>query len=99
MMWSSRPSHAFTFRLLKPGSMALCASRKGAESASVSPKPEQAKTATPEPKPSKPVAPNVEPSSGKSKQQRLTELLEAYKKDALNAEEYHRARAKILAEP
>jgi hypothetical protein len=41
----------------------------------------------------------VEATGGKNKQQRLAELLEAYKKDTISAEEYHRTRAKILAEP
>lgn len=38
-------------------------------------------------------------SSGKSKAQRLGELLEAYKKDLITPGEYHNERAKIIAEP
>ena len=38
------------------------------------------------------------PISG-SKQQRLAQLLEAYKRDQLTAVQYHQERAKILAEP
>ena len=47
----------------------------------------------------KPAPLNVDPSTGKSKEQRLAELLDAYKRDAITAEEYHRLRAKLLAEP
>ena len=38
------------------------------------------------------------PISG-SKQQRLAQLLEAYKRDQMTAVQYHQERAKILAEP
>ena len=46
-----------------------------------------------------PAVPSAEPASGKSREQRLAELLELYKKDAITTEEYHRTRARILAEP
>jgi hypothetical protein len=39
------------------------------------------------------------PATLSSKQQRLTELLEAYKGDKISPAEYHAQRAKILAEP
>jgi hypothetical protein len=52
-------------------------------------KPEEVKTAA-DPVPTK---------LPKSKQQRLDELLEAYKKDQLSPSQYHEQRAKILAEP
>ena len=35
----------------------------------------------------------------KSKQQRLTELLDAYMKDQITAEQYHNQRTKIITEP
>ena len=39
-------------------------------------------------------------SSGfKTKQQRLSELLDAYKRDVIAPPEYHQQRARILAEP
>ena len=37
--------------------------------------------------------------AGKSKVQRLAELLDAYTHDIIGPPEYHRERAKILAEP
>ncbi len=57
--------------------------------AQVKAKPEEVKTAA-EPLPT---------NRSKSKQQRLDELLEAYKKDQLSPSQYHEQRAKILAEP
>jgi len=57
--------------------------------AQVKAKPEEVKTAA-DPLPTK---------LPKSKQQRLDELLEAYKKDQLSPSQYHEQRAKILAEP
>jgi hypothetical protein len=59
-------------------------------------------TAMPAPKliPSEPVAvkPIPLPVSG-SKQQRLTQLLEAYRRDQITPAQYHSERARILAEP
>ena len=45
-----------------------------------------------------PVVPVV-PDGPKSKQQRLAELLDAYKKDKISPADYHQQRAKILTEP
>ena len=38
-------------------------------------------------------------SAAKSKQQRLAELLEAYKKDQMSSADYHERRLKVLSEP
>jgi hypothetical protein len=52
------------------------------------------------PKPSAPPAPEPVPLPITGvKQQRLTQLLEAYKKDQLTPAQYHQERAKMLAEP
>jgi hypothetical protein len=41
----------------------------------------------------------VAPSYPKTKQQRLSDLLEAYKADKITPADYHNQRAKIIAEP
>ena len=59
-------------------------------------------------KPAKVTAPTVpevaapivaQPAGPKSKQERLADLLEAYRADRVSPTEYHAERAKILAEP
>jgi hypothetical protein len=39
------------------------------------------------------------PGAPKSKQQRLAELLEQYRRDQISPSDYHMQRAKILSEP
>ena len=60
----------------------------------------EAKAVPATPKTSEPPAPEPVPLPITGvKQQRLTQLLEAYKKDQLTPAQYHQERAKILAEP
>jgi hypothetical protein len=44
-------------------------------------------------------APSDQPVGPKTKQQKLSDLLELYKADKLTPAEYHAQRAKILSEP
>jgi hypothetical protein len=77
-------------------------SKKAAAAIKEAPAPKPKKiveTEKPASAPAKPAPLNIDPSTGKSKEQRLSELLDAYKNDAVTAKEYHRLRAKILAEP
>jgi hypothetical protein len=50
------------------------------------------------PKPSEPLVRTWEVPGSKSKEQRLADLFDAYSRDLISPSEYHRARAKIVAE-
>ncbi len=72
---------------------------KKAQDAAKSDAPKVVKSAPAEVKAAAPVVPKVDPSAPKTKEQKLAELLEMYKKDSITAQEYHQRRAKLLSEP
>jgi hypothetical protein len=53
---------------------------------------------TPTPKSTAPLVRTWEVPGGKTKEQRLADLFDAYSRDLISPSEYHRARAKIVAE-
>ena len=53
----------------------------------------------PKTKPSDPIVRTWEVPGGKTKEQRLADLYDAYSRDSISPSEYHRARAKIISEP
>jgi len=53
----------------------------------------------PKAKSNEPLVRTWEIPNGKSKEQRLADLYDAYSRDLISASEYHRARAKIVSEP
>ncbi len=66
----------------------------------VKPAPTRAETTTTKPgKGEIKAATVVQPGGAKTKKQRLDELTEVYRKDMISPSEYHKQRAKILAEP